>query len=271
MQKFKQLQNRIWEILENTKDDDQNGRIDDYFLLILIILNVIAMIIGSVNSIQEKYSLEFYYFELISIIIFTIEYILRLWVCICDKKYQKGLSGRVRYALTPMALIDLLAILPFYLPFTGLDLRAIRIFRLLQFFRIAKSARYVTSLRLFARVIKSRKSELAITSIVMFMLIIFASTLMYHFEGDVQPDKFPDIPTSMWWAVSTMTTVGYGDVIPITGIGKFIASIVAILGIGLFALPTGILGAGFIEELQKKKKNESIYQCPNCGHEIKSN
>jgi voltage-gated potassium channel len=209
-----------------------------------------------------------YGFEVFSVFIFTIEYLLRLWSCVTDKKYSKPILGRFRYSLTPMAVVDLFAILPFYLPFTGLDLRIIRVFRLLRIFRIAKAARYISSLKLLGRVFKSKKEELVITSIVMIILLIIASSLMYYFEYEVQPEKFADIPTTMWWAIATLTTVGYGDVYPITSEGKIIASIVAILGIGLFALPTGILGAGFVQEFQKSKAHSEKLTCPHCGKEI---
>lgn len=259
---------RIWEILENEKQNDKYGRIDDYFLLFLIFLNVIAVILSSVNSIGTKYKLLFDYFETFSVFVFSIEYLLRLWSCVADKKYSRPVIGRIRYALTPLVVIDLLAILPFYLPFLGLDLRLIRIFRLL---RIVKAARYVTSLKLLGRVFKAKMEELIVTTLVMFILLILSSFLIYIFESSAQPEKFPDIPSSMWWAIATLTTVGYGDVYPITAEGKIVASIVAILGIGLFALPTGILGAGFVEEFQKSKKKLKKQYCQHCGKELDEN
>ncbi|MCX6170158.1 MAG: ion transporter [Ignavibacteriales bacterium] len=262
------LKARVWEVLENTKPDDKPGRIDDVFLMTLIFLNVIAVILGSVKWIEVEYKSFLDGFEFFSVMVFTIEYLLRFWSCVIDKKYSKTILGRFRYALTPLALIDLVAILPFYLPFVGLDLRIVRLFRLIRIFRVAKAARYVSSLKLLGRVFKSKKEELIITSIVMIILLIIASSLMYFFENGVQPDKFGDIPSTMWWAIATLTTVGYGDVYPITGEGKIIASIVAILGIGLFALPTGILGAGFVEEFQKSKKQIVKNICPHCGKEI---
>lgn len=262
------LRNRVWEILENSRPNDRVGRIDDLFLLPLIFLNVIAVILGSVKWIENEYKLLLEGFEIFSVIVFTLEYILRVWSCISEDKYSKPIFGRFRYLLTPMALIDFFAILPFYLPFIGLDLRIIRVFRLFRIFRIAKAARYVSSLKLLGRVFKSKKEELIITSVVMIILLVIASSLMYFFENSAQPDKFADIPTTMWWAIATLTTVGYGDVYPITSEGKIIASIVAILGIGLFALPTGILGAGFVEEFQKSKKNPKENVCPHCGKEI---
>lgn len=265
---YMKIKHRIWEILENTKSNDKVGRLDDLFLLPLIFLNVIAVILGSVKWIENEYKLLLDSFEFFSVMIFTIEYLLRVWSCVTDEKYSKPILGRFRYSLTPMALIDFIAVLPFYLPFTGLDLRIVRVFRLFRVFRIVKAARYISSLALLGRVFKSKKEELVITTVLMVILLIIASSLMYFFENGAQPDKFTDIPATMWWAVATLTTVGYGDVYPITGEGKIIASIVAILGIGLFALPTGILGAGFVEEFQKSKKLLEKKCCPHCGEEI---
>ncbi|OGC01236.1 potassium channel protein [candidate division KSB1 bacterium RBG_16_48_16] len=262
------LKNRIWEILENTKPDDKTGRIDDIFIMTLIILNVIAVVLGSVKRIQAEYKTLLDIFELFSVIVFTIEYVLRVWACVVDVRYSKPILGRIRFSVTPMAIIDFFAILPFYLPYTGLDLRVIRVFRLFRLFRIAKAARYVSSLKLLGRVFKSKKEELVVTTIVMLILLIVASALMYFFENSEQPDKFPDIPSTFWWAIATLTTVGYGDVFPITAEGKMIASLVAVLGIGLFALPTGILGAGFVEEFQKSKKKSTKNICPHCGKGI---
>lgn len=259
---------RIWEILENTKPNDKTGRLDDMFLLSLILLNVLAVILGSVKWIEAEYKFYLDCFEVFSVLVFTIEYLLRMWSCITDPKYSKPIIGRLRYSITFLAIIDLLAVLPFYIPFIILDLRLIRIFRLFRIFRIAKAARYFASLKLLGRVFKAKMEELIITSAVMLILLIVASFLMYVFENHAQPDKFTDIPSAMWWAVATLTTVGYGDIYPVTSEGKIIASIVAIIGIGLIALPTGILGAGFVEEFQKSKMNQQKKFCPHCGKEL---
>jgi voltage-gated potassium channel len=262
------IKNRVWEILENTKADDKYGRVDDYFILSLIFLNVVAVILGTVKSIEDSFGNYLYYFEVFSVAVFTLEYIIRIWACTSDKKYSKSIPGRLRFALLPMSIIDLIAILPFYVPLLGLDLRFVRIFRLIRIFRIAKAARYISSLKLFSNVFKAKREELIITSVIMLILLIVASAFMYMFENSVQPDKFSDIPATMWWAVATLTTVGYGDVYPITAEGKIIASIVAIIGIGLVALPTGILGAGFVEEFQKSRTRTEKNICPHCGKEI---
>ena len=166
----------------------------------------------------------------------------------------------------PMTIIDLFAVLPFYLSFVHTDLRFLRALRLFRIIRVAKLTRYSTSVRLFGRVFKESKEELVITLVVMILLIVMSSSFMYFAEHEAQPDKFSDIPSTMWWSVVTLTTVGYGDVYPVTTLGKLFASLISIAGIGMFALPTGILGANFVAQLQKRKPDKRI--CPHCGKEI---
>jgi voltage-gated potassium channel len=163
-------------------------------------------------------------------------------------------------------LIDLLSILPFYLPLHGLDLRIIRAVRLFRLFRLFKVGRYPQSLNRLANVIKSKKEELVITLFSAIVLLIIASSLMYFIEKEAQPDVFGSIPDAMWWGAVTLTTVGYGDVYPVTLLGKFISASIAVLGIGLFALPAGIIASGFASELQKEKHEKII--CPHCGKNI---
>lgn len=183
-----------------------------------------------------------------------------------QKEYSGIVTGRLRFIIKPLPVIDLLAILPFYLSFVPIDLRFIRVFRLFRIFRVAKLGRYSSSVRLLGRVVRNKKEELVITGMVMILLVVLTSSFMYFAENEAQPNKFPDIPTTMWWSVVTLTTVGYGDVYPVTGTGKFFAAIIAILGIGMFALPTGILGAGFVEEIQKRRSKKPV--CSHCGREV---
>lgn len=259
------IKKRIWEIIEVAKNGDTASRIFDVFILSLIFLNVLVVIIGTIKDIQINYGTALHYFEIFSVIVFTIEYILRIWSCVIDDKYLNSIKGRLKFARQPLPVIDLLAILPFYVPLIGIDLRFIRIFRLLRIFRIAKIGRYYSKLQLIKNVFKSKKEELVLTSVIMIILLVISASLMYYCENTVQPKVFTSIPATMWWSVATLTTVGYGDVYPVTTLGKFLASIIAILGIGMFALPTGILGAGFVEEIQKRKETNV---CPHCGKNI---
>ena len=154
---------------------------------------------------------------------------------------------------SPMALIDLLAILPFYLPFAEIDLRFIRIFRLFRIFRLLKISRYINAAEMIRNVIVNKKEELLISLFAISVLLLVVSSFMYFVEGDIQPQAFGSIPKSLWWGVITMTTVGYGDVYPVTTVGKILGSIVAILGVGIVALPTGLLASGFSDEIKKRK------------------
>jgi voltage-gated potassium channel len=259
------IRKRTWEIVEAAKSGDRASRIFDIGILSLIFLNVIAVIIGSVQSVQERWGTALNLFEALSVIVFTVEYLARLWSCTSDPQFRGRFRGRVRLAFRAMSIIDLFAILPFYLPFLGIDLRFLRVLRLLRIIRVAKVGRYYSSLNLIKHVLQSKKEELLLTSALMGLLLVVSSSLLYYCENAAQPDIFSSIPATMWWSVATLTTVGYEDMYPITLMGKFFASIIAILGIGMFALPTGIIGAGFVEAIQKKKGGNT---CPHCGKEL---
>lgn len=261
------VKKRFYEILEVASPGDKPSRIFDIFIISLIFLNVVAIILESI----EKLSLQFYsffrIFEIFSVIIFTIEYMLRIWSSTENSKYKKPLIGRIRFILTPLALVDLFAILPFYLPmFIPIDLRFIRAVRLIRLFRLFKMGRYSQSMKLFGKVMKAKKEELFIAIFAVFILLTISSSLLYHVEKEAQPEAFSSIPAAMWWGISALTTVGYGDVYPITSLGKFFGAIISLLGIGLFALPAGILSAGFVEEIRKRREGEKL--CPHCGEKI---
>ncbi len=256
------IRRRTWEIVEAAQDGDKASRVFDIAILALIFLNVIAVIIGSVQSVQARWGAFLNVFETVSVIVFTMEYLARLWSCTTDAGLSGRFRDRVRLSLRAMSIIDLLAILPFYLPFLGIDLRSLRVLRLLRVLRVAKIGRYYSSLNLIKHVFQSKKEELVLTSALMGLLLVVSSSLLYYCENGVQPDAFSSIPATMWWSVATLTTVGYGDMYTVTLMGKFCASVIAILGIGMFALPTGILGAGFVEAIQKRKGQQV---CPHCG------
>lgn len=257
---------RIREIVEPAGSGDRASRAFDIFILTLIALNVVGIILESVKSIHSVCPRVFEWFEIASIAIFSFEYMVRIWSCVASPRYSAPVIGRIRFALTPLLLVDMLAVLPFYLPFVGVDLRFFRTIRLFRVFRVAKLGRYSTALQTLGRVLRAKRSELGVTVFVLILLLILASTLIYYAEYPAQPKVFSSIPASMWWAVATLTTVGYGDVYPVTVWGKLMASVIAVLGIGMFALPTGILGAGFVEEIQNRRKQPT--RCPHCGKKI---
>lgn len=254
---------KIYQILTVS---DRKGNLSwyfDIFIITLIFLNIVAIVLESVAPLRDEFNTQFYYFEIFSVFIFTVEYLLRVWSANADERYTRSLTGNLKFALTPMAIIDLLAVLPFYLPFIGIDLRVLRMLRMMRIFRLFKIARYLTALSLMKRVFSKKKEELVIALIFTIFLLLMASTLMYYVENEVQPENFSSIPETMWWGIATLTTVGYGDIYPISGLGQVLGGIIAIIGIGLFALPTGILASGFSDELsQVKLKNNN---CPSCG------
>ena len=213
---------------------------------------MVAVVVETIEEVSVAYAGFFYAFELISVAIFSVEYLLRLWTVVesPDSTYHHRVKGRLRYALTPMALIDIVAILPFYLSFfIGVDLRFMRVFRLL---RLLKLTRYNTAMNtLGAALYTQRRAFMAALMIVM-MMLVFSSSIIYLLEKDAQPDAFGSIPEAMWWGLATLTTVGYGDIYPITPGGKVFGAFVMILGIGMFALPAGILATGFADELRKR-------------------
>jgi voltage-gated potassium channel len=238
------------------------------FIIILILLNVIAVILETVHSIHNAYTEFFRIFDLVSVIIFSIEYILRLWSCNHDPRYKHTIYGRLKYMVSTDALIDLLAILPFYVHVVvGLDLRILRILRLLRFLRLFRLTAYMKSAKMIRNVFVKRASELKLSLVLILFLIIIASSLLYFAEHVAQPTVFSSIPASFWWAVVTITSVGYGDMVPVTMVGKILTGIISLSGLAFLALPAGIITAGFFEEL-KKLKGKKEHNCPHCGNKI---
>ena len=238
---------KVFDTLEIGIDDPV-----DIFLVVLIILNVITVILGTVESLYIRYQAFFDIFEVFSVIVFTVEYSLRIWSCTSSKEFSRPIMGRLKYASKPLLIIDLFAILPFYLPvLLPVDLRFLRILRIFRVLRVLKLERYFVALKTVAKVIKNKSAEIISTFIVIFIMLVIVASLMYYIE----PQTFDNIPQAMWWGIVTLTTVGYGDIYPVTVPGQVIGAILALLGIGLFGLPAGILAAGFIEEIQKKRND----------------
>ncbi|HVF30484.1 MAG TPA: ion transporter [Pyrinomonadaceae bacterium] len=264
---LEKIKHRIHDILVETDDDETIDKVVAAVLMVLILVNVAAVVLETVDDLYARYSAIFHAIEAVSVAVFSLEYVLRIWIAPLDKRYA-GRFGRLRYLVTPMALIDLMAILPAILPMLfAMDLRIIRLLRVFRLFRLLKMHRYVDSLNTLDDVIRSKKEELLVTTVMITTLLLFSASLMYVVENEAQPDKFTDIPSSLWWGVATLTTVGYGDVFPITPLGKLFGGAIAFLGIGIFALPTGILASGFAEEIQKRRKKTRTV-CPHCEREI---
>jgi voltage-gated potassium channel len=238
-------------------------------LVTVIVLNSLAIILHTVPELAQHplYNSLFQDFEIFSVFIFTIEYFLRIWSCPENPRYKGGWRGRLRYLLSFWGIIDFLAIFPFYFTLFSSDFGIIRILRVFRLFRLFRVTRYAHALKLIRDVIVEHKEELLLCfSFIIFTLLI-SSSVMYYLEHSVQPERFKSIPATLWWGVITMTTTGYGDMYPVTAAGKFFGGIVLIAGIALFALPTGIIASGFIEQIRRPKRNKGI-RCPHCNEWI---
>jgi voltage-gated potassium channel len=260
------LRKRLYLTLDPGERGGIPERVFEVLLISTIVLNIIAIILESVPRLEKQYHELFNDFELYSVTFFTVEYFARLYSIVENPKYRNPLSGRIRYMGTAMAIVDLLAFLPFYLTFFPIDLRFLRIFRLMALFRMFKITRYMHAMIIFKRVISERKEQLVLSFIFIIFILIIISFFMYIVERDAQPEKFGSIPEAMWWGMATLTTVGYGDAVPITPWGKVLGGLFAIAGVAFLALPAGILSSGFFELLHKPKSR--THTCPHCGKDF---
>lgn len=265
---------RTYEILETAKEGDIVSRVVDTCIMTLIGLNVLLVVVESIEGIQEQYGIYFAGFEAFSVVIFTVEYLLRIWSCTENPKYSDPIRGRLRYAVSAMAIIDLLAIIPFYVSYLPLvfaaDISDARILRVFRMFRLLKLTRYFSSLQMILRIVNRAREELLIAFVFIAAVVMVVSTIMFFVEHDAQQeagiDQFTSIPMSMYWGAVTVSTVGYGDAVPITPLGRFLAGIISIFGIGMFAMPTAILSYEFMKEVQGRRRMDSY--CPHCGELI---
>jgi voltage-gated potassium channel len=255
---------RLYRILEQPEASDPLARAWNLAIVGAIAVTTLALIAETVGSVSRQYQSVLETIEVVSLGLFGIEYVLRLWVITCSPHYAHPLFGRLRFAITPLALIDLLAIAP-ALVATRVDLRFLRIARLARVLRVLKLARYSQGMGLLGRVVTRKREELLVALGLFSILLVMTSALMYFAEHEAQPQAFSSIPAAMWWAVATMTTVGYGDVYPVTLLGRCLAGMTALLGIAAFALPTSILGAGFLAELEGPDQRK---KCPSCGERL---
>lgn len=261
------IRQKTYQLLEHGFTGSLASRIVSTGIILLIVANVCAVIIESYAPIGVPYKDAFYTFNVISVVIFTLEYLARVWVSVeapaqnqtaaqeqqsTNQQQPSATKARIKYMLSPVALIDLLAIIPFYLAFfVTIDLRHIRMLRML---RLLKLTHYFKGLQLFMRVLYQEISSISAAMFIMIILIIFSASMMYSVESAAQPEVFDSIPSAIWWSVVTMTTVGYGDVVPVTFAGKFIAIFIMLLGVGVVALPAAMLAAKFGEELRSRER-----------------
>lgn len=263
----KNFKQHLFHILEKEGTSDIPSIIVDRILMLAIIISVLCIILETVPS-YANHKPTFDIIEFILVGIFTLEYLARLWVCDLKAEFSHPIKGRIRHILTPLAIVDLLAVLPFYLPLVfTLEFAVLRVLRLIRLLRMLKFLRYSNSIQAFRDVIRLKYEELTMVFILTLIALIFSSAILYHFEHEAQPEAFSSIPAAMWWGVATLTTVGYGDIYPVTSVGRFFASLIALMGVGLVALPAGILGSGFVTI--KRRKGGGSFKCPHCQKEIK--
>ena len=263
---YRKIKKHVYLLLHPDEGDTRWDKIVNTFLISVIVLNVLEVILETVDSIHIPHEKFFRNFDTVSVIIFSIEYALRIWSANYHDKYKHSIKGRLKYFFSLGALIDLIAILPWYLGAIsgGFDLRILRVFRLVRILRLFRLTAYTKSAQMIFNVFKSRSNELLLSFIMVIFLIIIASCLLYFAEHSVQPDSFSSIPATLWWAVVTLTTAGYGDMVPHTTIGKILSGIIMLTGVALFALPAGLITAGFLEEIKFIRKYKG-HSCPHCG------
>jgi voltage-gated potassium channel len=260
MNPYQRIKRIVFEVIQPSADpgghDRIASRIFDNVILTLIVFSVLSVFICTF-SIPDWLFRILIRIEFISVIIFTIEYALRIWTANLLYPNLNPVRARIRYITSPLAIIDLIAILPFLLPILHTyNLVGVRVFRLVRILRVFKLNRYSDALASIGKVFRSKAQQMIASTFLVFMVLILASLLIFYAEHDAQPDQFKNAFSGLWWAVATLTTVGYGDIYPVTPLGRFFGAVIAILGIGMVAVPTSILSAGFMEALEKNSNGK---------------
>jgi voltage-gated potassium channel len=256
---YKEVKNRIHIILDKPAWHDRASVRIHLTLGFIILVNTIAIILYTVRPIAENYGNILKIVINICMFVFVCEYILRIWSCTDTKNPVHMITDRIKYAFHVYLFIDLISILPVFIPFLfPQDIMLFRLLRLASIFKLGRFTQYSDSLVQLRRVLRRKKEIFVIMLFFLVFIILFSSTIMYVVENPAQPDKFSSIPASLWWAVMTVTTVGYGDIVPVTSAGKMIAGIITITGVLVLALPSAIMAAGFMEERERHKKKISL-------------
>jgi len=276
------IKKRVFEIVSTAEEGDNTSFWFDMVIICLIVISIAELILSTVPGMVIKYLWIFILVQIVTAVAFSIEYVLRIWSCTEDERYQKPITGRIRYALTPIVFIDFISILPYYLTILipGVNVTFLRTLRVFRFFKLG---RYSRSFRIMIRVLERNKESLFGAVFIIMIVLIIAASLMYQIEFVAQPEVFSSIPEAMWWGIVTIATIGYGDMVPITPLGKGLGFVISLVGIGLFALPAGILASGYSEVVREEKEEQmrgnpkedfdntiEFEICPHCGREIRS-
>lgn len=269
MSLYQRTKRSIFEVIQPSADASGRERlassIFDIVILALIVLSVLSVFICTFR-IPDWLLRILFRIEFISILIFTCEYILRIWTANLLYPELGPIRARIRYVTSPMAVIDLISILPVFLPFLNLyNLVGIRALRLVRLLRVFKLNRYSAALASIAEVFRRKAQQMIASMFFVFIILILSSLFIYYAEHDAQPDQFENAFSGLWWAVATLTTVGYGDLYPVTPLGRFLGAVIAILGIGMVAVPTSILSAGFLEALEKQVSADKESEAESAG------
>lgn len=247
------LRRQLYDILEQSRHGDRTSVLVEGFILALILVNIVSVILESVPDLDRRFHVWFVAIEIVSLVVFTVEYALRLYVAVEHEPYKhlKPWQARWRYAKSPAGIVDLVAILPFWF---GLVLpEELRVVLVLRVFRFLKIARYSRSMQSLLDTIYDERRALGGCLLILAGLTVFSATLMHAAEGRAQPDKFGTIPDAMWWAIVTLGTIGYGDVVPVTAAGKIIAAITILGAIVTLALPVGIIATAFADQIHRRE------------------
>ena len=246
------LRHRLYGLLEHGPIGDRAGRITGQVIVALIVVNLLAVVLETVPEYEARYRALFFAIELVSLVVFTLEYGLRVWVAVEHAPYRhlRKAAARLQFITSPFGIVDLLAVLPFWFAFAGpADLRVVLIFR---FVRFLKLARYSPSMRSLLAVLYSERRALFGCLVILLGATTVAASIMHLVEGSVQPKNFGTIPDAMWWAIVTLSTIGYGDVVPVTAVGKLVAAATGMTGLVMMALPIGIVATAFAEEVHRR-------------------
>ncbi|HKK95491.1 MAG TPA: ion transporter [Anaerovoracaceae bacterium] len=264
---------RLFKIISIGQLNDTPSRIYDFISMLAVLITIVISIIDTFPA-SDKYANIIGISELLTVLFFTIDYILRIYTATILYPDSSNKKAMIKYAISVPGIVDFFSSIPFFFPsFKGTP--ALRIFRIIRILRVLRMKNYSSPLMLISKVLNKKKHQLLSSVFILLLLVLAASLLMYNAEHEAQPDDFKNAFSGMWWATSTLFTVGYGDIVPITVLGRFFASILTFLGVLVVAIPTGILSAGFVEEFSLENKNDAkaecpdIIYCPYCGKKIR--